>query len=75
MQSIKSLPNGKFLDQYNFREFADDILKVVQIMISVSDSVENITGKRENAGYHFLLFPPCLQKAFLSGLLKVRIVW
>ena len=33
-------------------------------------------SKRENAGYqHFLLFPPCSQKAFLAGSLKVGIVW
>ena len=38
--------------------------------------VENIVGKGENAGYQlFLLFPQCFQKAFLSGSLKVRIVW
>ena len=29
--------------------------------------VENIVEKGENAGYqHFLLFPQCFQKAFLS---------
>ena len=38
--------------------------------------VENIVGKVENTGYqHFLLFPQCFQKATLSGLLKVGIVW
>ena len=37
--------------------------------------VENIVGKRENAGYQlFLLFPQFFQKAFFSGLLKVGIV-
>ena len=37
--------------------------------------VENIMGKEENAGYqHFLLFPLCFQKAFLTGSLKVGIV-
>ena len=35
---------------------------------------ENIVGKGENAGYqHFLLFPPCFQEAFSSGMLKVGI--
>ena len=34
--------------------------------------VENIVGKRENAGYqHFLLFPQCFQKVFLSGSFKI----
>ena len=33
--------------------------------------VENIVEKGENAGYqHFLLFPQCFQKLFLSGLLR-----
>ena len=36
-------------------------------MISVSDRVENIVGKGENAGYqHFLLFPQCFFKRLLS---------
>ena len=51
-------PNDKILDQFNSKAFPDDILDVVQIMICVSDMVENIVGKGENAGYqHFLLFP------------------
>ena len=38
--------------------------------------VENIAGKGENAGnQHFLLFPPCFQKASFSRSLKVGIVW
>ena len=42
----------------------------------VLDRVENIMGKRENAGYwHFLNFAQCSQKASFSGLLKVGIVW
>ena len=37
-------------------------------MISVSDRVENIVGKGENAGsQHFLLFPQCSQKDSSSG--------
>ena len=44
-------------------------------MISVFDSVENIVGIGENAGYqHFLLFPQCFQKGSFSGLVKVGIV-
>ena len=38
--------------------------------------VENIVEKGENAGYqHFLLFPQCFRMPFLSGLLKLEIVW
>ena len=57
------LPNNRFRDQSNLEAFADDILNVVQITICVTDCVENIMGKGENAGYqHFLLFPQCFQK-------------
>ena len=46
------------------------------MMNCVTDWVENIVGKGENAGYqHFLIFPQCFQKAFFPGLLKVGIVW
>ena len=57
------------LDQSKFKAFADDILKVVQIVKYIlGDKIENIVGKEENAGYqHFLLFPQCFQKAFSYG--------
>ena len=46
------------------------------MMISVSDRVENIVGKGENAGYQqYLLFVQCFQKASFSRSLEVRIVW
>ena len=46
------------------------------MMICVTDWVENILGKGENAGYqHFFLFPQCFQKAPFPGPLKVGIVW
>ena len=45
-------------------------------MTCVTDWVENIVGKGENAGnQHFLLFPQCFQKASFPGSLKVGIVW
>ena len=45
------------------------------MMISVFDRVENIVGKRENAGYqHFLIFPQCFQMAFFLLFLKFGIV-
>ena len=38
--------------------FADDEVDIDKMMISHFYSVENTTGKGENAGYqHFLLFP------------------
>ena len=40
------------------------------------NSVEDIVGKGDNAGFlHFLLFPQCFQEAFYSGSLKVGIMW
>ena len=45
-------------------------------MISIFDRVENIVGKKENAGYqHFLHFPQGFQKASFLWSLKVGIVW
>ena len=73
---FKFLPNGKIVDWFKFKAFANGKLNVVRIMISVSDRVENIVGKGENAGYqHFLLFLQCSQKASFSGSFKVGIVW
>ena len=41
------------------------------MIIFVSDRVENVVGKGENAYYqHFLLFPQCCQRTFYLGLLK-----
>ena len=38
------------------------------MMVCVTDWVENIMGKVENAGYqHFLYFPQCFQKASFPG--------
>ena len=35
----------------------------------ISERIENILGKGENAGYqHFLLFPKCFQKPSLGSL-------
>ena len=45
------------------------------MMISPCDRVENIVGKKENAGsLYFLLLPQCFQKASSTGSLKVGIV-
>ena len=52
---------NKGLFEKELKAFADDKLKVFQIMIFAFDGVENIVRKGENAGYqHFLLFPQCL---------------
>ena len=62
-------------DQSNLKAFADNISNLVQMMICVTDRVEKIVGKAENAGYqHFLLFPQCFQNTSNPGSLKVGIV-
>ena len=44
------------------------------MMISLCNRVENIEGKKENAGnQYFLLFQQCFPSSL--GSLKVRIVW
>ena len=73
---FNSLPNDKILDYSKLKEFADGKIKVSEKLKLVLGWVENIFGKRENAGYqHFLLFPKCFQKPPSSRSLKVGIVW
>ena len=75
-KAFNSLLNNKILDWPKLKAFADDKMNVAEMMISVSDGVENIVEKGENAGYqHFLLFPQCFQKPSPSGSLKFGIVW
>ena len=70
---FNSLPNNKTSDVTELKAFADDIITVAQMMISVLNRVENIVGKEENAGYqHFPLFPQCFQKGFFLGVVKSR---
>ena len=53
-----SLPHNKILDWTKLKAFADNKINFAEMMISLSDDVENIVGKGENAGCkHFLLFP------------------
>ena len=48
------------VDWPKLKALADDKIDVTEMMMSLSDRVENIVGKEENAGYqHFLLFPQC----------------
>ena len=54
-------------------ESIDEKVKVAQKMMSVSERVQNIVSKTENAGFqHFLLCPQCFQKA---SMMVVGIVW
>ena len=64
---INPLPNDKILDLFKLKAFAEDKMNVAKLMIHGLDRAENIVGKEENPGYqHFLLFPPCFQKALAS---------
>ena len=73
---LKPFPNDKMLDVTNLKAFANNKLNIARLMIYLLDSVENMVGKGENAGYqHFLLFPQCFPKPSHLGSLKVRISW
>ena len=75
-KSFNSLLNDKNSDWSKLKVFADNKINVTEKLKFVSERVENIVGKGENAGYqHFFLFPQCFQKAFYTGSLKVEIVW
>ena len=61
-------------DWFKLKAVTDDISDAVKLSSSVIDSVENIVGDGENAGYQdFLHFPRSFQKASCSGLIKVGI--
>ena len=69
---FNNLQNDKILDWFKKKAFADDKIIVTEKLKFVLERVEKIVGKGENAGYqHFLLFPQCFQKPFVTGLLKV----
>ena len=47
--------------------YADRHFILAQVVRFFCEIIENIMGKGENAGYqHFLLFPKCFEKDFLS---------
>ena len=65
--SLNCLPNDKILNLSNLKACADDKINVTLKMKFVRYRIENIVGQGENAGnQHFLLFPQCFQKSFLS---------
>ena len=57
------------------KAFADDIIKVPVKMEFVLDTVENIVGKGENAGYQHFLLSHNIFKTSFSMYIKVGIVW
>ena len=61
-KGLNSLSNNNILASTKFKPFAEGKINVAEMTISLSDRLENIVGKGENAGYqHFLLFPQCFQ--------------
>ena len=72
---INSVLNVKIWDSTKLKAFADDKMKVVQMMISICNGVVNILVKGENAGYqHFPFFPQFFQKSYLLRSLKLEVV-
>ena len=72
--SLNSFPNGKILDWSKLKAFADDKIKVNEKLKFGLRRVKNIVGK-EKMLVNSILFPQCFQKSYISGLLKVWIVW
>ena len=65
---VNSGINGKILDWFKLKAFADDKINVTEKLKFVLERQENIVGKGENTGYqHFLLFPQCFQKPDFGG--------
>ena len=65
----------QILDSFRFKTFANNKFHHWYKWVLISDKVENIVEKRENAGYqHFLLFAPWFQKVSFPGSLNVNIV-
>ena len=72
-EKVNSSLHGKILDWTKLKAFEEDKINVAETMISLSDSVEKIVGKGENAGFqHFLFFPQCFQKPFFFRVVKRR---
>ena len=68
---LNSLPNNKIVDQFNLKDFADNKISETNKMNFVMGKVENIVGKRENAGHqHFSPFPTMFSKAFFFRVVK-----
>ena len=69
--------NDKILHSSKLKTFADNKLKMTEMVKFVLDRFENIVGKRQNAGYQpFLLFPLCFLKAAFCRVVKSQVkIW
>ena len=52
------------------KAFADNKMKIAEMMIPVFDRVENIVGKEGNAGYQHFLLLPVFSNGFFLGVVK-----
>ena len=76
ISALNSLPDGKILDWFKLKEFADDNFRFDENCRKLSKWVENTVGKGEIARYEqFLLFPQYFQKTCFPGASKGVIVW
>ena len=67
------LQKGKILDWFKMKALADDKVNIAEIIISLSNRVENIVRKGENAGFqHFSHFPTMFSKALFFRIVKSR---
>ena len=70
---LNPLPHNKIWDPSKLKAFADDSFNVAQTEQFFFDQVENIVGKRENAGYQpFLFFLQFVLKGFFPRGVKRR---
>ena len=53
---VKSLPYHKMLDWSKLKGFCRQHIKIIKMMISIFDRVENTVGKRENAAFQYFFF-------------------
>ena len=68
LEDFNCLPKDKTLDVFKVKGFAGGILNLVEMLVIVCESVENLVGKGENTGYqYFLLFTEGFQRMFLQN--------
>ena len=71
MFGLNSLPNDKFFDWSKFKAFADDILNVTILIISIFLSGRKHCGKRRKCWLPaFAHFPTMFSKAFFIRVVK-----
>ena len=62
---FQAMPDNTILALSKLKAFADNNFILAKMVQLLSERIENIVGKGENAGnQHFLLFPQCFEKAF-----------